>query len=585
MALGNANAGTVEVDVKGDFKQFESDLKGKGEAAGGKFGSSFGSSFGRKVAGLGAAYLGTEFLKGTINEASDLAESVNVTGLAFGDARAKADDFAKGAADAIGMSESEARAAQAQIGNILGGYGLAAKDAEEISRNMITRAADIGSAWNAGTDEVSAAIQSALVGSTEPLRKFGVIIDQAAIKQQALEMGLIDAGGELDNQSKALAINALVMKQTDNVAGDFKNTQDGLANSSKTVGAMWKDMQANLGQALLPILEQLLGVLRALGPDGMKMVLMIGAGVFVFVKLTQAAMAFSGALKVLAANPWVLVALAIIAVGVLIWKNWDTIVEKLGAAWEWIKQAAGGIADFFVQWWPYLLGIMTGGIGLVVGLIVQNWDAIWSKTVEVWNAVSGFLGGVFATIQSLFDTFIIQPINTVIALFEAIPGAATTAFNGIQSAVETVVGAVVGALERIRQAAADALGPLGDVIGAAGKIPGAGLIGDAFGAIPGFDTGGVVGGPRGAPRLIVAHGGETVLPTHKRSMAASLNQLGAGPAAGGLVVNGPLVAVDGNSFADPTQLERHATELVRVVNRELDRQRRAQGRPTGGITV
>ena len=581
MALGNANAGTVEVDVKGDFKQFEGQLKNKGSAAGGKFGSSFGSSFGSKVAGLGAAYLGTNFLKGTINEASDLAESINVTGLAFGDARGEADEFAKGAADAIGMSESEARAAQAQIGNILGGYGLAAKDAEQISRDMITRAADIGSAWNAGTDEVSAAIQSALVGSTEPLRKFGVIIDQAAIKQRALEMGLMDAGGELDNQAKALAINALVMEQTANVAGDFKNTQDGLANSSKTVGAMWKDMQAQLGQALLPVLEQVLGVLRALGPDGMKMMLMIGAGVFVFVKLTQAAMAFSGALKVLAANPWVLAALAIIAVGVLIWKNWDTIVEKLGQAWEWIKQAAGQLADFFVQWWPLLLGIMTGGIGLVVGLIIQNWDAIWSKTVEVWNAITGFIGDQASAIWGWINDKIISPVNTLIDIFVGLPGVASAAWDGVKNAISSAAEWIKTKLGELADAADRALGPIDEVLGAAGRL-GGGILG----AIPGFDTGGIVPGPRGAPRLVLAHGGETILPTHKPgAMAAGITELSPAAAGGGITVQGPLMVVEGADIGDPGVLERHGRELVKVITRELDREARGAGAPRGGITT
>jgi len=36
--------------------------------------------------------------------------------------------------------------------------------------------------------------------------------------------------------------------------------------------------------------------------------------------------------------------------------------------------------------------------------------------------------------------------------------------------------------------------------------------------VPSMDTGGIVPGPIGAPRLILAHGGETVLPTHKGTM-------------------------------------------------------------------
>lgn len=41
-----------------------------------------------------------------------------------------------------------------------------------------------------------------------------------------------------------------------------------------------------------------------------------------------------------------------------------------------------------------------------------------------------------------------------------------------------------------------------------------------IGGIPVFDSGGVVPGPRGSDQLIMAHGGETVLPTHKRGASA-----------------------------------------------------------------
>jgi len=42
----------------------------------------------------------------------------------------------------------------------------------------------------------------------------------------------------------------------------------------------------------------------------------------------------------------------------------------------------------------------------------------------------------------------------------------------------------------------------------------AGWMGDTRGLL-GFDTGGVVPGATGSPQLVVAHGGETILPTHK----------------------------------------------------------------------
>lgn len=70
--------------------------------------------------------------------------------------------------------------------------------------------------------------------------------------------------------------------------------------------------------------------------------------------------------------------------------------------------------------------------------------------------------------------------------------------------------------------------------------------------IPGFDDGGVVPGRRGEPRLIVAHGGETVLPTHKAYTPP------AGPAAGG----GLNVEVNAPGITDPYTLADLTSQVI-----------------------
>ena len=54
---------------------------------------------------------------------------------------------------------------------------------------------------------------------------------------------------------------------------------------------------------------------------------------------------------------------------------------------------------------------------------------------------------------------------------------------------------------------------------------GSGAVG-AVGDFLGFDEGGVVPGPRGQPRLVVAHAGETILPTHKEGGAGETVVIG-----------------------------------------------------------
>jgi len=594
MPLGGApNAGTVEVDVVGDYDKFERGLKQSGETAGGKFGASFSGGMGKTLARLGGAAVVASFGRGVISQASDLAEATNVTGLAFGSARDEVDKLASSASSMFGMTEAEFRQIGAQVGNIFVGAGVAERDAAQLTNNLIRRATDMGSAWNASSQEVSEAINSGLIGSFEPLRKYGVIIDKATVDQKALEMGLVDANGEITKQGEKLAIAALVMEQTENVAGDFANTSDGVANASKIVGAQWKDMQAQLGQGLLPVLSMGLGILKALGPEGMKWVLVGGAMVIGFTKLVGVASKFGGALKLLAANPWVLAAIAIVAVGILIYKNWDTIVEKLGAAWDWLTRTVGEVADtftgawedatrfvseafddlkqFFVDWWPYILGIFTGGIGLVVGLIIQNWDTISAKTGEIAGAIVGFF-------QSAWDTVfgIVTGVGgTVVDWITDIPNKIAGAFTDLAHAIAWPFEQAFGA---IKKAWNDTVGGFGFDL--PGWVPGLG--GKGF-HIPSMATGAVVSSPTVA---MVGDAGannpEIVSPVNllRDTMLDALATAAGSSAATAAPIT---VAVTMNVDAgvtDPRFFEAQALEVARVVRRELNREDRSQGKAT-----
>lgn len=470
MGLGSGPVGTVTVDVEGDYSKLKNGLDKHGTDAGGRFGGAFKSGFGRQVANMGAAYLGANFLKGTISEASDLAESVNVTGLAFGDARKEADKFAASSAEAIGMSESATRALQAQLGNIIVGFGATQGEAAKASEDLIVRAADMGSAWNAGTDEVTEAITAAFTTSTEPIRRFGVIIDQAAIKQRALELGLISAGDELDNNSKRLAVTSLIMEQTNNVAGDFQATQDGVANSSKQVSAMWENMQASLGEALLPVLSSLLGFFKALGPEGMRLIIM-GVGLtFGLIKIAQAGQALSGVFTLLAANPWVLAAVAIIAIGVAIWQNWDTVKQKGAALVGWFQGAASTIGGVFSG----IANAVSAPFKTAFNAVARAWNATIGKlsvSIPSWVPVIGgkswsapqiplFAGGAVLTKPTLNiageyaganrNPEIVSPVDTMRAtMLDALSTAGVGGGGGVTIHVGTLVVREDADIERI----------------------------------------------------------------------------------------------------------------------------------------
>lgn len=76
-----------------------------------------------------------------------------------------------------------------------------------------------------------------------------------------------------------------------------------------------------------------------------------------------------------------------------------------------------------------------------------------------------------------------------------------------------------------------------------------------------FDTGGVVPGPRGAPQLIVAHGGETVLPTHK---TGGRTAMAATPTGGGFPDRLYLILDDGQKLTAHVSKTQRRTGLERV---------------------
>ncbi|MGX7413470.1 phage tail protein [Enterococcus caccae] len=95
---------------------------------------------------------------------------------------------------------------------------------------------------------------------------------------------------------------------------------------------------------------------------------------------------------------------AIIAIGVALYKNWDTVKEKagqlgkwLGEKWdgikEWTVNVFNSIIEFFKEWGAEIVGgLLLGPIGILGVEIVKHWDEIKEWTSEKWNAIKETMG-------------------------------------------------------------------------------------------------------------------------------------------------------------------------------------------------
>jgi phage-related protein len=222
----------------------------------------------------------------------------------------------------------------------------------------------------------------------------------------------------------------------------------------------------------------------------------------------------------LSLGPILLVAVAVaalIAVVVLLWKNWDTI-------WSAIQTSISAVWDWIASHWPLLLAILLGPIGIAVDLILRYWDQIKAGAqlviafVEgVWNGLVGFFaaipGRVAGFFQAIWDGIrsgaltVIGQVQSfwdgLVSWFSGLPARiasmASGMWDGILGAFRSVINGVIDLWNRLHFTLPHVdLGPLGTIGGGDIGVP----------QIPHLASGGLIT----RDGLVYAHAGEAITP-------------------------------------------------------------------------
>jgi hypothetical protein len=227
-----------------------------------------GSAFGNMKAQLtsfaatmGVAFGAQEvvrFVHTSIQAAADLGETISKVGVVFGNTAGDIEAWADTAATRMGQSKQQALDAASTFAIFGKSAGLSGDDLAGFSTGLTELASDLSSFSNTTPEQAIQAIGAALRGETEPIRAYGVLLDDASMRQEALSMGLIKSTKEaLTPQNKVLAAQALIYRQTTLAQGDFERTSDSLSNKQKILSAEFTNFQTLLGQKLAPTYEKL----------------------------------------------------------------------------------------------------------------------------------------------------------------------------------------------------------------------------------------------------------------------------------------------------------------------------------------
>ena len=199
-----------------------------------------------------------------VQAASAVAEAQNKANQVFGDAIGVVNQLALVSAQSLGQTKAAVLDTAGSLGAFMKNAGMSRDAAADMSVALIRLSSDMASFHNADPSEMLTRIRSGLAGEVEPLRRYGIDLSATAVQQEAVRMGLSRLGDELNQNQKLQAAYSLIMRQSADVHGDFARTADGLANSQRSVGAAFVNIQANVASAFLPTIEVVMGRFKEL---------------------------------------------------------------------------------------------------------------------------------------------------------------------------------------------------------------------------------------------------------------------------------------------------------------------------------
>jgi hypothetical protein len=510
------------------------------DQAGRQGGKRFGGGMSAGLAGIGskvfaplaAAAAGVSigaFFKDAVSGASDLTETSSKVGVVFGSGAAQVEKFAGKGAQALGQTKQEVLNAAATFGTFGKSAGLGGKDLAKFSTDFAGLSTDMASFSNTSPEQAVQAIGAALRGESEPIRQYGVLLDDATLRNEALRLGLVkNTKTALTPQQKVLAAQAAIYKQTGDAQGDFQKTSGGLANQQRILAAQFTDIKTQVGSALLPVVTKLATVFtttvlpavqgfitqmqsgEGAGGTFVRILKSIGSAIgavigflvehkdFIGNYFKVAFVVASIPIRFLVAAIRTIIAIvkaviaAVRAVVGAFKSAWNTVKSVTVAYWAAIGAAIRGA-------WNRIKAVVTAGLNGMKILLSAGWNTIKAVASRVWNAIKAVISAVWNAIKAVVARQI-QGVKNAINGLSSIASTIGGFFQNAYNAVKDKIGSIVDFVKGLPGKITGVLGNMGSILYDAGSSIINGLLNGIKDAVTGVIdfVGGIAGRIRDA---------------------------------------------------------------------------------------
>lgn len=238
-------------DTQRAAQQMQGSFNGVGSAIG---------ALGSKLLAVAAAAVGLrEVINGIVEvtkAANNATETQNKFEVAFRRARGEAEKSLTAFSNLAGGLNVYALKEYASGFQLLfNAMELAPDKTSQMSTELAKLSYDLASLYNSSIEEAFTRLQSGLVGETEAVRRFGVDVSEAALRQELLRQGIDKNFESLSQAEKVMLRYNMIMRQTSDAQGDLARTQTSGANVLRRFGEQFERVKIEIGQGFRKVIE------------------------------------------------------------------------------------------------------------------------------------------------------------------------------------------------------------------------------------------------------------------------------------------------------------------------------------------
>ncbi len=310
--------------------------------------------------------------------------------------------------EGMDLATASAQDLMSATGLLANDLGLSGEQSLKLSEDVARLGVQMAGFRNVegGATVATEILRNAMLGQTKGLKQLGIVLTDAQIKEEARAMAARGARFETVEQAKALATFSLIQKRTTDDIEDFQGGTASMENQLRVAQERFKELSATIGGILQPVVARIFGAFNSLTKA--------------FVKLDPAwqKLAVFAGIAAAALGP------LLIALGFLV----GTVGPGLITIFSAIASMSLPVVGAFLGIGAAVAGLIAAGVALY-----KNWESVKAFFLALWD------GPTFQVVR--FVAALSPPVliaKALIAVFTKLGSVVVSVFQAIGSAVAWV---------------------------------------------------------------------------------------------------------------------------------------------------